>query len=202
MLRALAIIMLLLLASPSCTPAGWGDALRNADKLIRDAPKPPPIPRDEAPAPSADSGEEQGATPPGTDDEHYIQPDDYFVQHHGLEKHAWIYVELAKAVTVPSSDTKGEGEFMKVRDGQNYWTKHYWRTRIASKEELKLGLHVIAFNNNHRDGVYRAPDKKSKARGGAWFYAKITDMSDMFKGFVTVSGNYKVGLKNIRVPIQ
>jgi hypothetical protein len=32
-----------------------------------------------------------------------------------------------------------------------------------------------------------------------WFMAKITDISDLYKGYVTVSGGYKVNPKNLRV---
>ena len=97
------------------------------------------------------------------------------------------------------ASTKGEAEFMKVRDGKNYWTRHYWQTRIASQNELRLGLVVIAFNDHRRHDVYGAPEKKDRARGGSWFMAKITDTSDLYKGYVTVSGNYKVSLQNLRV---
>jgi hypothetical protein len=189
------------------------------DKLIikrRTVPKRPPVQDDEEPVPvPARRPPARKAAPPqeveeqrapaqmaGVDDEHFIQSDDYFVQKHALENHAWMYVDLAKAVTLPNSDSKWEGEFMKIKDGQNYWTKFHWRTRIASKDELRLGMHLIAFNDNTRDGVYRAPDKKERARGGSWFYAKITDMSDLYKGYVTVSGNYKVGLNNIRLLLR
>ncbi len=46
---------------------------------------------------------------------------------------------------------------------------------------VKEEKHVIAFNDNNQDGVYKAPRKKGSARGGGWFYAKITDMSDTYR---------------------
>lgn len=203
MAKILVFVSMLVLTAANVSQAGWGDILDSAervDKLITNRPVPQqPASADES---SAASGEEQTLPPSVNDDEHFIQNDDYFIQKHGLENNAWIWVELAKMVTPPSAETKREGEFMKVQDGQNYWTKYYWKTRIASKNELRMGLHVIAFNDNQRDDLYRAPEKKSSARGGGWFYAKITDMSDMYRGFVTVSGNYKVGLKNLRVIIK
>ncbi len=166
------------------------------DKFV---PSPSPPPRAEAP-PVAPQPRPQ--LPPGQDDDHYIQQDDFFVQHHGLDNRTWIWVELAKMVVAPSGNTKGEAEFMKIKDGRNYWTSHYWRTRIAEQGELRLGLQVIAFNDNHANGVYNAPLKKDRARGGGWFLARITDMSDLYKGFVTVSGNYKVSLRNLRIIIR
>jgi hypothetical protein len=32
--------------------------------------------------------------------------------------------------------------------------------------------------------------------------AKITDMSDRHKGYVTVSGGYKISLENIRIAVK
>lgn len=165
----------------------------------RPAPKKPARPSHTPPPPPIRAEEAPPRVVAGADDEHFIQSDDIFIQKHGLDRHAWIYVKLAKVVTSPSSSTKDEGEFMEVKNGNNVWTRHYWRTRIADKAELRIGMHAIMFNDNRRDGVYSAPKSKENARGGEWFYAKITDMSDLYKGYVTVSGNYKVSLKNIRV---
>lgn len=146
-----------------------------------------PQPRYEAPA----TGE----------DRHYIQDDDFFTQGHGMGDQAWIWVELAKMTTAPTSKTKGEAEFMKIKDGKNYWTKHHWKSRIASPSELRMGLMVIAFNDNNNNDRYDAPAKKDEARGGSWFMARITDLSDLYKGHVTLSGNYKVSPRNLRVLI-
>lgn len=208
MLRIIVAVGLLLVVSVPCSViAGWGDILNSAervDKLIVNRPAPPPS----EPVEQADPGDEppprqseSRPAPRGNDDAHYIQRDDYFINNEELGSHSYIYVSLAKMVTPPSSNSKDEGEFMKVRDGQNQWTSHIWQSRIASKNELRLGMHFIAFHDNNQNGIYQAPNKKDRARGGTWWYAKITDMSDTYKGFVTVSGNYKVGLNNIRIPI-
>lgn len=165
----------------------------------RPAPKKPSRPSYTPPPPPVQAEEPPTAAVAGADDEHYIQWDDYFVQSHGLEGRAWIWVKLAKAVNQPSSATKYEGEFMEVKSGQNLWTKHHWRTRIAARSELRIGMHAIMFNDNQRGGIYSAPRSKENARGGSWFYARITDMSDLYKNYVTVSGNYKVSVNNIRL---
>ena len=165
-------------------------------------PKTKPGPRKQTPPPAEEQApaDDSGFTAAtGGEDDHYIQDDDFFVQKFALESQAWIWVDLAKMVTPPGSGSKGEGEFMRIRDGGNLWTKYFWKTRIANKSELKLGMHVIAFNDNHKNNVYDAPEQKDQARGGRWFYAKITDISDLYKGYVTVSGNYKVSPGNLRV---
>ena len=105
-------------------------------------------------------------------------------------------------VNGPAGHTKGEAEFMKIRDAKQFWTAHFWQTRIAAQSELRLGLQVIIFEGHHRGSVYLAPQSKERARGSSWFMARITDTSDLYKGYVTVSGNYKVAVDNLRVIIQ
>jgi len=200
MFRKLLIACTIVMASTTVAIADWSDVV---DKVISNAPAPPPPPMpSSADTPSGGDNQGDSAPVPGVDDQHYIQRDDYFIQNKGLGQEAWIYVDVAKMVTPPSAETKREAEFMKIKDGQNMWTKHYWKTRIASRNELRMGMHVIAFNDNQRGDVYVAPENKSSSRGGAWFYAKITDTSDMYRGYVTVSGNYKVGLKNLRLILR
>ncbi len=112
-----------------------------------------------------------------------------------------MFVTLSKMVTKPSAATKDEGEFMTVAEGKNIWTNIIWQSRIASQDELKLGLHVIIFHDNN-DKIYKAPKKKDQARNRRWWMAKITDMSDLYKGYLTVSGGYKVAPNNLRIPIR
>jgi len=136
------------------------------------------------------------------DDDHFIQPDDYFISNDDFKSQAWIRVTLAKMKTPPSAATKNEAEFMQVLDGKDIWTKYYWSTRIAGSEELKIGAVVIMLDQSGDEGVYRAPENKDEARQVSWFMAKITDMSDLYKGYVTVSGGYKVDPKAIRVIVK
>ena len=133
-----------------------------------------------------------------TGDEHYIDADVIFVSKDQFKGSGWMYVKAAKEITPPSSKTKDEGQYMIIENGDELWTKNHWKTRIASEKELKIGLVGIAFDDNE-DGVYIAPGNKADAIHDNWFMAKITDMSDKYRGYVTVSGGYKVSLENIRV---
>ena len=135
------------------------------------------------------------------DDAHYIQADDYFIAKEVL-KQGYINVFIAKMKTPATAQTKNEAEFLKVADGGDMWTKIYWLTRIAAKDELKIGLLVIALDVAGEEDVYRAPESKDEARTAPWFMAKITDVSDMYKGYVTVSGGYKVSVAAIRVIVD
>lgn len=133
------------------------------------------------------------------EDDHYIQSDDYFISKESFKTQAWIYVHLAKMKTPPSVETKNEAEFMRVDDGSEMWTGNYWRTRMASKADLKIGTIVILIDLQGEGGIYRAPEDKEQARTNSWFMAKITDVSDLYKGYLTVSGGYKADPKAIRV---
>src|SRR6185369_6375755 len=138
-----------------------------------------------------DTGAPSAGQPESSDDEHYIQQDDFFISAEPLGQNSWIHVKLAKMVTPPATKTKQEAEFYQITDGNKLWTKHYWKTRLAGKGDLKLGTVVVAFDNQGDNEVYIAPESKEASRGGSWFMAKITDVSDLYKSFVTVSGNYK-----------
>lgn len=158
----------------------------------------------------SDSSDSESATSkkrseaPGADgsDAHYIQPDDYFISKEALGSRAWMWVTLAKVVTAPTAATKYEGQFMAVHDGKEMWTKTYWRTRIGTKADIRLGAMIIAFNGNQNDDIYQAPKNKKEARNEGWYMAKITDTSDIYKGYVMVSGGYRVDVDNIRVAVK
>lgn len=139
------------------------------------------------------------ATVFANDDDHYIQPNDYFISDKPLEGNDWIYVWLAKMVTAPSAATKGEGEFFKISDGNKVWTKHYWKSAIGTKSDLRIGNQIICYEGRQIVDVYSVPESKDSARGNAWFMARIVDTSDLYKGYVTVAGGYKVSPANLRV---
>ena len=155
-------------------------------------------------APAVRSSDESDNTGSGEggEDMHFIQSDDYFIGDEAFMTQSWIWVYLAKMTTPPSASTKREAEFMKIRDGNKVWTKIYYKTVVAKKSDLKLGTVIIAFNDNNSSDIYNAPDSKENSRGGAWFMGKIIDMTDLFKGYVTVAGNYKVSVKNLRIIVK
>jgi hypothetical protein len=134
------------------------------------------------------------------DDDHYITSDHYFITKEKFTQ-GWIYVTLATLKTEATPQTKNEAEFITVRDGEEIWTKFYYKTRIADKTEIKRGLEVIACEVSD-DEIYRAPQDKDEAFQNNWFMAKVTDVSDLFKGYVTVSGGYKIKIDNLRVVVK
>lgn len=135
-------------------------------------------------------------------DAHYIQPSDYFIADREFPNQDWIYVYIAKVVTAPTAQTKNEGQFMKVQDGKEIWTKYHWKSRIATGADIKIGAIVIMFDGNYQNNIGMPPKNKDEARNENWFMAKITDTTDLYKGYVTVSGGYKISVNNIRIPFK
>lgn len=135
------------------------------------------------------------------EDAQYIQPDDFFITKEEFKNQAWIHVHLAKQLTPPSPKTKNEAEFLQVHDGNKVWTKFYYSTEIVKPNDLKIGTVVIMADLGTEDG-YRAPENKDEARTCSWFIAKVTDVSDLYKGIVTVSGGYKIKVDAIRVSVK
>lgn len=130
-------------------------------------------------------------------DTHYIQSDDWFYSDRDFES-GWIRVELAKMLQAPTPETRNEGKFMDVKDGQEVWSSHYWQTRIAEPSEIKMGAVMIIFDYAKGD-IYVRPETQEYARTGSWFMAKITDTSTLYQNYVMVSGGYKVKTDNLRV---
>ena len=113
--------------------------------------------------------------------------DDFFIAQELYNGQNWIRVTLAKQLQAPGAQTKNEGQFMQVPDGKETWAKYYYRTRIATSSDIRMGAIIIALDVAGDEEVYRAPESKEDARTSPWFMAKITDVSDLHKGFVTVS---------------
>ena len=97
------------------------------------------------------------------EDEHYIQPDDYFISKDAFKDQDWIHVNLSKMQEAPKKETKGEARFMQVGDGKSVWTKYYWKTRKAVKEDFKIGAVVIMMDVAGDESIYRAPESKDEA---------------------------------------
>jgi len=186
-------VLAIMLMSYGTAQAGFMDEV---DKLVTGGQE---VREQVAPAQEDSSPQPRHEAPTAGEDRHYIQTDDYFISEHPMGDSAWIYVTLSKMTTPPKKQTKGEAEFFKIKDGNNLWTRYYWRSRVARPEEIRLGTTMIMFEGNSLHDAYQAPGDKASARSNNWFMAKVTDISDLYKGYITVSGGYKVNPKNLRV---
>ncbi len=142
------------------------------------------------------------AAPQGNADAHFVQPDDYFFNEESLEDYRWVYVKLGKLSTAPSPETKNQAQFLNTSTGKQEWAKWWAKTRIATKNDLVLGTEVICFDSNNNGEVYLPPVSNQSARTDSWFLARITDTSELFKGYVLVTDGYKVHMNNLRVIIK
>ena len=135
-----------------------------------------------------------------TGDEHYIDDDVIFVSKDAFSGSNWINISPAKVMTPATAKTKNEGQYMLVQSGDEIWTKNSWKTRIAKESELKIGLVIIAFDRRDDEGVCQPPEDKEQAlRDIGWYMAKITDMSNKYRGYINLSGGWKVAIEDIRV---
>lgn len=138
-------------------------------------------------------------SPSGDMDSHFIRADEYFANAKTVKSGAVTDVVIAKMLAPASDATKGEAQFMDSHKGTEFWSRNFWKTRPATQNDLKLGTTVIYWGRYAKDHVYFAPRNEKEARNVTWKLNKITDVSDLFKGEVTVAGNKRVTIDSIRV---
>ena len=123
------------------------------------------------------------------EDAHWVQADDYFVATRAFTS-GWLGVSIAKMKEPATAASKGEALFFVIHDGRELNSAYFYRTRPALKADLVLGNLLICFDNNPKDRVRRAPRDKDNARPGDWWLGRITDLSDLAKGYATLAGSY------------
>ena len=133
------------------------------------------------------------------EDKHHIQTDDFFVSEIPLTDQQFVYVNVAKMITAPSAESQNKAQFRLTRNGNLIWTQHYYKTHIASKEDLKLNKEVIYFHVWDDNYKYRAPLNREEAQGADWCLSKIEDLSELQNGIVITDGGTAVKQDNIRV---
>lgn len=135
----------------------------------------------------------------GAEDTHHLQAEHWIISDRKMPDKSYSYATVGAAIQAPSEQTKGDGHFIDLHDGHSVWTKHAWRTRPATKEDIKLGRHVFVRNAKDQDGNYRAPKDRVDAISSRWWIAKVTDDSELYKNSVTVAGKYRANLEALRV---
>jgi hypothetical protein len=161
----------------------------------------PAVPNLVVQVPSSSNSNPAPAAPTGNADAHYIQPTDYFFMAEPFGSTQWETVYLGKMTIAPTPETKNQAQFLNTSSGITEWAKWWVNTRIANRSELQLGTEVIFFDVTDTD-IYRAPYNNQEARSYGWAISRITDTSELFKGYVMVGGGYKISEKNIRVIVK
>jgi len=132
-------------------------------------------------------------------DKQFVQSDEVFLGDGAFTDQDWMYTYLAKELKAASKDTKYETQVQTYADNKTQWTKNAWKTKIATAKDLKEGALVICLDARDADDVYRVPANRAEALDSYWFIARITDLSDLFKDIVTVSGGYRVNKAAVRI---
>jgi hypothetical protein len=148
-------------------------------------------------------GDEQEAIAVGgAEDAHFLKQDHWIISNDALPAKGYKYAQIGAPIQAPSAQTKGDGHFINLKDGHSTWTKNAWRTRPATEADIQLGTHVFMLHARDRDRSYRAPKDRAEALSGNWWMAKVTDNSELYKGVVTVAGQYRIQLDGVRVIAQ
>ncbi|MDP2172167.1 MAG: hypothetical protein Q8J62_00130 [Candidatus Cloacimonadaceae bacterium] len=135
-------------------------------------------------------------------DNHFLQIDDFFIMDNTLDGHAWIYSAIAKMTWEPSPDTDNQGQFLRGMDGQSIWTRHWVRTRKATRADLVIGRKVIFLDRFDQYGNYRSPMSNQEARANWWLHSRIVDLSELFRGVVMVGEGMMVNESALRVVVE
>lgn len=136
------------------------------------------------------------------EDHWFVKPEHWFFGGSDLPDGGYVTCYLAYAIEEPSPRTRGEGRFLLTASGEERWSSHAWRTRVATAADLQPGTRVIAFDVAGSDGVYRPPASRVEAVSGRWFLAEVTDTAEAYKGVVTLAGQYRTAVEGLRVVVK
>lgn len=129
--------------------------------------------------PSAAVGQVAAAGPSCQGDAHCLLPNDLIVC-----ENSW-YCYAAHTLNQPTAQTKHQGQFLLIKSGKQIWTDRWFITRpLESGEKLSLTQPIVFFNSNSSGGVRMPPVSHERAIKGTWLTARVTDLSDLFKGVV------------------
>jgi hypothetical protein len=134
-------------------------------------------------------------------DQHYINADEeYFVADQEYNG-GWQYVTLARMLRPASDTTKGEAQFMSLGGhktaGQRFWSRWFWRTRLATPDDVKVGKIVVCLDAQDENG-YRPPQNREETLGTSWWMGTVTDVTDMYKQ-QAMAGEFRVSINCLRV---
>lgn len=136
-------------------------------------------------------------------DQHFVADSEFFVADQDYNG-GWQWVVLARMVRPPSDTTKGEAQFMSLGGnraaGERFWSRYFWRTRLATPDDLKVGKVVFCADLSESD-VYRAPHDRHEAMENRWWMATITDDSDAYKQQLQI-GDYRANTGALRVAVH
>lgn len=149
------------------------------------------------------TGAASAQTPPPLD-AHFLNPDQEYLVADQEYEGGYLYVALATMVQAPSDQTRGEAQFISLGGrkpaGERFWSRWFWKTRVATAQDLAVGQLAFCLNATDPQGVYRAPRDRNEAVSTAWFMGTVLDISDLFRQRVLFD-EYPVASTGLRVPV-
>jgi hypothetical protein len=146
---------------------------------------------------------EQAVAPIAGMDAHFLTPTDFFFMEEPLANDAsWDIVFVGKIIQAPSRETDNQAQMLRVNDGSTVWARWMASTYVATNADLSLGRTVVFYDANWGEqDVRQAPKSNQESRSGTWLISRITDTSELFKGYVLCGGGIRVSVKNLRVVV-
>jgi len=134
-------------------------------------------------------------------DQHYLNAaEEYFVGEQDYSG-GWQWVTLARMIRPASDTTRGEAQFMSLGGnhpaGERFWSRYFWKTRLAAPDEIKVGKVVFVADLSEGD-VYRPSHSRQETLENRWWMATVTDVTDLYKQQVVV-GEYRVNVNAVRI---
>jgi len=197
-----AIWMCALVATSCAARAGFGLASEPSAPMLvssgESAPSPVAEPsQEEAPAPSTSNVDvEHGGYAPG-EDQHWFQADDYLVSAKPY-KNERLGLRVGKMIDA-GTNPKGEAHFL-MSDGTQLWAATYYKSRIATRADLKVGALAFCFSEGFSTKDWPMTNK-ARVRQAEWTLAPVTEVGDLQRGHVSV-GNATCTVGRIRVPAR
>jgi hypothetical protein len=143
-------------------------------------------------------------TPPRLD-AHYLNPAQEYLVADEEYQGGYLNLTLATMLQGPTEATQGEAQFVSLggqrQAGEQFWSRHYWKTRAATPGDVALGRVAFCLNSTDAQGSYRAPQSRAEAVQAGWFMAPIVDVSELFRQRVLIDV-YTANLNCLRIAVD
>ncbi len=195
-MKAILVVLVATQAAGCVAGAGLGYSTRIRPASFSAGPVAPPP----SSAPSTAYGEGPGPAYAPGEDQHWFSSDDYLVAPNSQHTERVQEVRVAKMTEPPTDGSKGEARFL-VANGKDLWTRNYHPSRVAEVADLVVGARAFCHSNSTYRPETAGPRNKQDSRNDQWYFGPITDVSDVYKGRISV-GRHSCPIAAVRVPIR
>jgi len=108
----------------------------------------------------------------------------YFVSDEPLEGSEWVSVRPCTEEVALAQAASDAQSCVWQADGSVALGTHFWKSRLAAPEDLRVGVVVVAQDQSAEWG---------------WFVARVTDVSEVGRGYLATSAPFRTPVKGVRV---